>query len=387
MTPSAGPRPHGLLGPAPGDTRIAGEYLVTVRPDAVRGDPAQASVEVAGALAGRYGARVQETYHRTGVAFLAGMDAEQAARMAEDPQVEFVEQNAATPAPEELTDERATVATSPRSWGLDRIDQRHLPLDASFSPPAVDTATVTAYVVDSKVYTAHQEFAGRAEFAAEMTDYTDSYVPCKSHGTHVAATVAGRTFGVASAVRIKSLNIDCECPSGGAETGATYSSMKRAAEWIDADAEATGTPAVVNLSYGTRSATIRNSVNRGTVWVVSAGNDDEDDGNRATAALIVAASDEGDTRSPSSGWGPAVDLFAPGDKIWSAGIGSPDATERKSGTSMAAPHVAGAAVLYRAQYPRASAQEVMDAITAQATPDVVQDPKDSPDRLLYVGPR
>ncbi|MER5197358.1 hypothetical protein ACWD3J_28830 [Streptomyces sp. NPDC002755] len=154
---------------------------MTVRPDAVRGDPAQASAEVAGALAGRYGARVQETYHRTGVVFLVGMDAEQAARMAQDPQVEFVEQNAATPAPEELTDERATVATSPRSWGLDRIDQRHLPLDASFSPPAVDTATVTAYVVDSKVYTDHQEFAGRAEFAAEMTDYTDPYVQVPRH--------------------------------------------------------------------------------------------------------------------------------------------------------------------------------------------------------------
>ncbi|MFE6828381.1 S8 family peptidase [Streptomyces sp. NPDC057690] len=364
---------------------------MTVRPDAVRGDPERASVEVASALAGRYGAQVQESYYRTGVAFLAVMDAGQAARMAEDPQVEFVEQNAATAAPEELTDERATVATSPGSWGLDRIDQRRLPLDGAFSPPAVDTSTVTAYVVDSKVYTGHQEFGGRAEFAAEVSGYSNDYQVCKSHGTHVAGTIAGRTFGVAPAVRVKSLNIDRECPSGGAETGATYAAMKRAAEWIDADAERTGTLAVANLSYGTRSATIhdaiRNSVNRNTVWTVAAGNDDEDAGNRATAALIVAASDDSDTRRSSSGWGPDVDLFAPGDRIWSAGIGSPDATERKSGTSMAAPHVAGAAVLYRAQHPEASAQEVMDAITSQATPGVVQDPKGSPNRLLYVDPR
>lgn len=280
---------------------------------------------------------------------------------------------------------QAQIEPSP-SWGLDRIDQRTRPGNNIYSYSTTG-AGVDAYVVDSGILTTHSQFANRIRSGFDVFggDATD----CNGHGTHVAGTIAGSTFGVApqaSLVAVKAL----DCNGSGSVSG-----VIAAIDWVINDH--TTRPAVMNLSLGTaESPSLESAVDRafadGITVVVAAGNSNVDAcstspaGNR-TSALTVGASNESDTRASFSNFGSCLDLFAPGTNIVSAGISSNDATAVLSGTSMAGPHVAGLAARYLSSAPTAAPISVMNAIVSAATPNVIANAGTlSPTSLAYGDP-
>ncbi|UEL29504.1 S8 family serine peptidase [Pseudarthrobacter sp. L1SW] len=272
-------------------------------------------------------------------------------------------------------------------WGLDRIDQQSLPLSGTFTPPS-SGAGVNAYVIDTGVLAAHTDFSGRV--AAGWTAVADGLGSgdCNGHGTHVAGTIAGRTFGVAKAATIVPVRVlDCE--------GSGYDSdVVAGLDWIAAH-HAAGTPAVANLSLGSGAnsvvdAAVRGVISDGVTTVVAAGNTGVDACTRSPArvpeALTVAASDSSDRQAWFSNHGSCVDLYAPGVGILSAGHTSTTATATLNGTSMAAPHVAGAAAVVLSQNPGHAPAGVSAELTSAAVPGVITGASPgTPNRLLNTG--
>jgi len=256
------------------------------------------------------------------------------------------------------------------SWGLDRIDQRALPLNNAYSFTTTG-AGVDAYVMDSGILATHSQFAGRLRMGLDVFGGDSS--DCNGHGTNVAGILGGSTYGVAPQASLVSVRV-LDCKGSG-----TVSSVINAIDWVIDDH--TTRPAVLNLSFGTtQSASLESAVDRafadGIVVVVAAGNANADacasspSGNRASA-LTVGATNEADSRASFSNFGKCVDLFAPGTNIRSAGITSNTATSLMSGTSMAAPHVAGLVARYLSTASTATPATVMDAIVSQASPNIV----------------
>lgn len=287
-------------------------------------------------------------------------------------------------------DAPVTVAETqqPAPWGLDRIDQRTLPLSGSYTT-ANSGAGVSAYVIDSGVLASHTEFGGRV--AAGWTAVADGLGTgdCNGHGTHVAGTIAGKTYGVAKAATIIPVRI-LDCNGSGFN-----SDVVAGLEWVATHHQA-GTPAVANMSLGsTASATVDAAVqgilNDGVTAVVAAGNSGADACNSSPArvpdALTVAATDSADRQASFSNFGTCVDLYAPGVGIASAGTASTTAAASMSGTSMAAPHVAGAAATVLARSPElvpaAVASQLISGATAGA---VTASGAGTPNRLLYSDP-
>jgi subtilisin family serine protease len=283
-------------------------------------------------------------------------------------------------------------------WGLDRIDQRALPLDGRFSPPG-DGAGVQAYVIDTGVRRTHRELAGRVEWVGDFTTGTGERPavedaddcdpppsPERGHGTHVASILAGRTFGVARAVRVHALRI---LPCTGT-TRTDFTAAVRAVNWITAHGSK---PAVVNISparFDTADraldAAIVRSIQAGFVYVLSAGgtaNVDAYSPQRVAEAIVVGSTDASDTAT-QSGYGPHLTIFAPGTRIQAAGSASDAAEFSSDGDSYAAPFVAGAAVLYLQRHPQASPAEVKAAIVASATRGAVKNAGRAPNLLLHV---
>jgi subtilisin family serine protease len=302
------------------------------------------------------------------------MSAATAARVAADPDVALVEQ-----------DRLVAVAggqTDPPSWGLDRIDQRALPLSGRYSYRSA--RGVTVYVLDTGVRLSHREFGGRARSGRDFVDSDANAGDCHGHGTHVAGVVGGHTFGVAKDVRIVSVRV-LGCNGTG-----RLSSVVAGIDWVTRHADR---PAVANLSLGAApslalDAAVRDAVASGVTFVVAAGNTHTNacatSPARVGEAVTVGASTEADARADFSNHGRCVDLFAPGQRIASAWRTSDRATATASGTSMAAPHVAGAAALILADHPRATPREVGRALRAGATRGVLDGPRDgSPDALLH----
>jgi subtilisin family serine protease len=332
------------------------------------------------AVADRYGVTARHTFGSALHGFSAAMSADQAGSILRDPAVSYVQRNVV----HRVTDTQA----EPPSWGLDRLDQRALPLDASYTYPS-DAAAVHAYVIDTGVRTTHADFGGRAESGYDAIDGGPAD-DCNGHGTHVAGTVAGTAHGVAKAARVVAVRVlDC----GGSGTTET---VLAGVDWVMANARK---PAVANMSLGGGADPalddgVRRAIASGVTFALSAGNGfageprpacDQSPA-RVAEALTVSATDREDGRARWANTGGCVDLFAPGVSIVSAWAAADDATRSLSGTSMAAPHVTGAAALYLADHPEATPPEVAAAVVAGATPGVVRDPLEgTPNLLLYVG--
>jgi subtilisin family serine protease len=274
-------------------------------------------------------------------------------------------------------------------WGLDRVDQRALPLSGTYTPPAADRAGagVTAYVIDSGIADGHRDLGGRVRSGFTAIDDGRGTRDCAGHGTHVAGTIGGRAYGVAPAVALVAVRtLDCE---GGGETSGVIAGI----DWAARD-HRQGTPAVANLSLSGPAgenvdAAIRGLIDDGVTVAVAAGNEDDDACDSSPAreptALTVAATDRDDRRASFSNRGSCVDLFAPGVDIVSDWNSGDTATEELSGTSMAAPHVAGAAALLLGADPGLAPAQVADRLLGSAAAGVVRGRRDTADRLLYVG--
>jgi len=278
----------------------------------------------------------------------------------------------------------ATTQTNP-DWGLDRIDQKALPLNSTYSYSQTGTGT-TAYIVDTGILSTHQEFSGRVLNGYTAISDGNGTTDCNGHGTHVAGTVGGTTYGVAKNVKLVPVRI-LGCDGSGAS-----SNVIAGLDWILKNGSK---PAVVNMSLGGAASSsldsaVENLYNNGYVMVVAAGNSNTDactsSPARTSNAITVATTDNTDTRASYSNYGSCVDIFAPGSQINSSWIGSNTATKVLNGTSMATPHVAGVVAELLQSTPTATPQTITSNLLNQATSDVVKNPSGSPNRLLYKSP-
>lgn len=278
----------------------------------------------------------------------------------------------------------ATTQSNP-DWGLDRIDQKALPLNSTYSYLQTGSGT-TAYIVDTGILSSHQEFSGRVLSGYTTISDGNGTTDCNGHGTHVAGTVGGTTYGVAKNVNLVPIRI-LGCDGSGAS-----SNVIAGLDWILKNGKK---PAVVNMSLGGATSSsldsaVENLYNNGYVMVVAAGNSNTDactsSPARVSKAITVAATDNTDTRASYSNYGSCVDIFAPGSQINSSWIGNNTATKILNGTSMATPHVAGVVAEMLQSTPTASPQTISTNLLNQASSNVVKNPSGSPNRLLYKSP-
>jgi subtilisin family serine protease len=369
--------PTGEIRGASAPGAIAGSYVVVLKADAVGSVGSALARDAmptrASSLVGRYGGTVTAVYSAALTGFSARMSVAQAARLAADPTVAWVEQDKVVSL--DATQQNAT-------WGLDRIDQRNRPLSTTFTYPRT-ASNVRAYIIDTGILTSHQQFNGRATLGTSTVG--GNATDCNGHGTHVAATVGGTTYGVAKEVRLVAVRV-LNCSGSG-----SVSSVVGGINWVTQNAVR---PAVANMSLGGGASSsidsaVTSSSNSGITYAVAAGNSSANACNsspaRAPAAITVGSSTSGDARSSFSNFGSCVDLFAPGSSITSAWIGSNTATRTISGTSMASPHAAGAAALVLSANPGWSASQVASSLTSSATTGVLSNVgSGSPNRLLFV---
>lgn len=277
----------------------------------------------------------------------------------------------------------ASGTQSPATWGLDRIDQRDLPLSGSYTYDT-DGSGVTAYIIDTGILFGHVEFGGRATTGYDAVTSGGTAADCNGHGTHVAGTVGGATYGVAKQAALVAVRV-LGCSGSGSTSG-----VIAGIDWVTNNAIK---PAVANMSLGgsfsaSLNTAVANAVAAGVTFAVAAGNENTDACTRSPAsapnAITVAATTSGDARASYSNFGSCVDLFAPGSSITSAWYTSTTATNTISGTSMASPHVAGVAALYLAANPGSAPTAVAAAVTGGATSAKVTSPgTGSPNLLLY----
>ncbi|SCL16187.1 Serine protease, subtilisin family [Micromonospora rhizosphaerae] len=376
-SPALAAEPSGVIRNAGGATAVADSYIVVLKDSAVA--PARVAA-TAQRLTARHGGTVARTWRTALRGFELRVGARAAARIAADPAVAFVEQN--------HTVSIAGTQTNPPSWGLDRIDQRNLPLDSSYTYPNT-ASNVRAYIIDTGVLYGHNDFGGRAVSGFDAVD-GGSADDCNGHGTHVAGTVGGSSYGVAKGVQIVGVRV-LNCQGSG-----TNAQVVSGIDWVTANAVR---PAVANMSLGGSAnssidTAVTNSINSGITYAVAAGNGDIF-GNRQNAcnfsparvasAITVGATQNNDAAASFSNYGTCVDILAPGVNITSAWYTSNSATNTISGTSMATPHVAGAAALVLSANPSWSPQQVRDSLVNNATPNVVTNVgTGTPNRLLYV---
>ncbi|MFD4605820.1 S8 family peptidase [Streptomyces sp. NPDC058464] len=363
--------PEGIVVDAGRAGSVDGSYLVTLK-EGIKGASAAGKD-----VAARYGAKISHTYDSVLNGYAVEASARQARRLAADSRVASVVQDS------RVRLERTQ--KNPPSWGLDRVDQAGLPLDRSYSSPEPAGAGVTVYVIDTGVRITHADFGGRASYGWDFVGNDGSAGDGNGHGTHVAGIIAGTRYGVAKKARIVSVRVLDNTGAG------TTAQVIAGVDWVTAHARG---PAVANLSLGGYHSTqldtaVRNSIRAGVTYTVAAGNDGLPAARYSPAgvpqALTVGATDRADARAGFSNYGSAVDLFAPGVAITSDSFASDTGRATYSGTSMAAPHVAGAAALYLAGHRRATPAQVAKALIAGAASGKVSGAgPGSPNRLLRV---
>ncbi|MDQ0716302.1 subtilisin family serine protease [Streptomyces luteogriseus] len=363
--------PEGRILGAGSPGSVHGSYLVTLK------EGTRARSAAGKGLAGEYGAKISHTYGAVLNGYAVRAGGRQAARLAADPRVASVVQDTRV----RLDDTQQ----NPPSWGLDRVDQHKPPLDRSYTWPRSAGAGVTVYVIDTGVRTTHEDFAGRASHGWDFVGNDRVASDGNGHGTHVAGTVAGTSYGVAKRARIVSVRV-LDAAGGG-----TTARVIAGIDWVTRHARK---PAVANLSLGgprndRLDAAVRASIASGVTYTVAAGNDGRPAGlyspGSVKQAVTVGATDRRDTKPAFSNHGPALDLFAPGVGITSASAASDTARATFSGTSMASPHAAGAAALYLADHPKATPAQVEAVLTTTAATGKVSGRGiGSPDKLLRV---
>ncbi|OKJ95967.1 peptidase S8 [Amycolatopsis sp. CB00013] len=359
---------EGAIVGAGAEGAVADSYIVVLKDGSTADKPS---------LASKFGGAIGRQYTQGISGFSVALKERQAKRLAADPAVAFVEQNKVLRA--------EATQTNPPSWGLDRIDQRDLPLDGKYTY-STTASNVNVYVLDTGIRATHTDFGGRVKQGYDFVDNDTNADDGYGHGTHVAATIAGAKYGVAKGASLYPVRVL------GSDGSGTTAGVISGVDWITKKAKK---PAVANASLGGGASTaldtaVRNSIKSGVTWTIAAGNSNVNAANtspaRVTEALTVAAADRTDRRASFSNYGSVVDLFAPGVSITSAWKDNDTATYTGNGTSFAAPHVAGAAALYLSSHTGATAAQVAQALISASTPGKVTNPgSGSPNRTLYVG--
>jgi len=344
---------------------IPGRYIVVLA-------PGSDTATVANSVRNLNGGKVHRTYSRGFKGLAVEISDADAQALARDSRVQFVEED-------------ATVSLASTPWGLDRIDQRSLPLNDSYVTNGTG-AGVTVYVVDTGI-ALHSDLTGRV--ASGFTAFTDNVgtADCNGHGTHVAGIIGGTNYGVATSATLVPVRVmDCN------GTGA-ISDLLAGLDWILQDHALSSGPAVVNMSLGGAPSSaldtgVNSLISAGMTTVVAAGNGNTDactmSPARVPAALTVGSSTETDERAAFSNYGNCVDLFAPGTNIVSDWYSSPTATAVSTGTSESAPFVSGVAALCLEKFPTASPATVSQTVVSVATVDALSSvPSGTPNLLLF----
>ncbi|WP_261717936.1 S8 family peptidase [Streptomyces sp. FZ201] len=356
-------------------TAIKDSYIVTLK----KGAGLKAASSAGKSLIKEYGGKVDKTFGKVLNGYSATLSAAEARRLAADPSVASVEQNQRV----QLTDTTQTSAP----WGLDRIDQTSLPLSGTYTYPDSAGSGVTVYVIDTGVRITHSQISGRASYGYDAVDGDTTASDGNGHGTHVATTIAGSTYGVAKKAKIVAVRVLNNSGSG------TTAGVIAGIDWVTANHSG---PSVANMSLGGGASTsldtaVANSIASGVTYAVAAGNSSANASSyspaRVAAAITVGATTSTDARASYSNYGSVLDIFAPGSSITAGWHTSDSATNTISGTSMATPHVAGAAAVYLANHTSSTPAQVASALTAGATTGKVTSPgTGSPNRLLKLVP-
>jgi subtilisin family serine protease len=353
--------------------KIENNYIV-VLDDEVIGERGENSIAgyMADDMSARYKGKLKHVFKHAINGFSIEMSEADAEEMAQDYRVLFVEEDGVVTAD--------TTQSNP-PWGLDRIDQRNRPLSGTYTYNWTGSG-VRAYIIDTGIRTTHTQFGGRASNVFDA--FGGNGADCNGHGTHVAGTVGGSTYGVAKSALLRGVRVlDC---NGSGSTSGVISGV----DWVTSNHI---NPAVANMSLGggissALDTAVNNLSNSGVTIAVAAGNSNADACSsspaRAANAITTGSTTSTDARSSFSNFGTCVDIFAPGSSILSSYFSSDTATATLSGTSMASPHVAGVAALYKQANPSASATTIRNALVNNATTNVITNVgTGSPNRLLY----
>jgi serine protease len=357
---------------------LQGQYIVVLKDNAARiaseARPNALVSTVARQMAASHRMNVLKSFDHALRGFVVNADDNALAKLLIDPRVAYVEED-------QVMSIDAT--QSGATWGLDRVDQRNLPLNGTYVYNRTASG-VHAYIIDTGVLGTHSQFSGRMSNGYTAINDGRGTTDCNGHGTHVAGTVGGSTYGVAKGVTIHPVRV-LGCNGSGTNSG-----VIAGMDWV---AQNRVRPAVANMSLGggfsqATNDAVQRMVNAGVTVVVAAGNDNANACNYSPAsagsAVTVGSTTSSDARSSFSNFGSCLDIFAPGSSITSAWYTSTTATNTISGTSMASPHVAGAAALYLATNTGASPATVVSALNSNSTANKVTSAgTSSPNRLLY----